>query len=65
MKNDDSVNMPLWHYCQRLVYPRHRWLPSNNPPFPRDTCSPTRRRASWIYHQVAGDPALRAQVLQS
>lgn len=64
MKDNDSVNMPLWHACQRIAWPRHRWLPSNNPPFSATVCSPKVKPASWLYHTLVGDPALRAVVLQ-
>lgn len=54
-------NQPLWAHVQRLVYP-DRW-PSEHRPFPAASCTPKRKPASWLYHKLAADTALRAQVL--
>jgi hypothetical protein len=51
----------LWQAVQRIVYPRR--FPSGNPPFPQTGTSPKRRPASWLYHTLLKDPALRAKVI--
>lgn len=51
----------LWHSVQLIVYPRKP--PSFGAPFPAEICSPKRKPASWLYHTLAADPALRAKVL--
>lgn len=56
-----KFDLDLWQRVQRIVYPK-RW-PSANPPFGTDKGGPTWRPASWLYHRLAADPALRARVL--
>jgi hypothetical protein len=56
-----AFDLPLWHACQRIVYPTRSV--SNNPPFPGPVPRPNRMPASWLYHKLAQNPALRAQVL--
>ncbi len=51
----------LWQQVQRITYPG-RW-PSDHGPFPADGATPRRRPASWLYHTLACDSVLRAQVL--
>lgn len=50
----------LWARVQRLVYPGR--TPSTYPPFPKDGTSPNRMPASWIYHLLVENRALRDQV---
>jgi hypothetical protein len=53
------VDRSLWQFAQRFVYPTR--TPSEHPPFPPEMCSPTVKRASWLYHQLA-NTRLRAEV---
>ena len=56
--------MPLWHACQRIAYPtRSVSGVSDHPPFLGPLPRPDRMPASWLYHTLANDPALRAKVL--
>jgi hypothetical protein len=56
------VDMPLWHACQKIAYPKTA-LPSSEPPFLGPLPRPNRMRASWLYHKLAQNPGLRAKVL--
>jgi hypothetical protein len=59
-----AVDMPLWHACQRIAYPERRVTGvSDHPPFLGPVPSPRRMPASWLYHKLASDPALRQKVL--
>lgn len=55
------VDDQLWMAVQLIVYPDR--CPSVYPPFPQDECGPSWRQASWLYHLLASDAKLRAQVL--
>lgn len=56
-----ASNPELWTACQRIAYPGR--IPSKGSPFARETCSPKRRPASWLYYTLLDNPGLRIDVI--
>lgn len=47
----------LWWMCQKIVYPKR--VPSKHPPFNKEECSAKKKKASFLYHLLLEDSALR------
>lgn len=57
-----NIDRALWARVQRIAYPKR--APTSHPPFPQSfNNGPKQRPASWLYHLLANDAALRAKVL--
>jgi hypothetical protein len=54
------IDLELWHLVQQRIYLDR--LPSYNKPFPMSACRAGRKPASWWYHRLVTDPAMRAKV---
>jgi hypothetical protein len=66
MKHRGIIDMNLWHACQKTAYPERRMTGvSNEQPFHISECTPKMKPASWLYHTLAADRELLAQVFPS
>jgi hypothetical protein len=60
--NSPTIDLSLWHACQRIAYPTRS--ASNHPPFLGPLPRADRMPASWLYLKLAANPPLRAQVMK-